>query len=100
MPRTIRTTPSARRWCDGRGGGAGRFLLLSDSRHLTPRRERDLDVQAALGPGAGGDLSAVGVGDGADDGQAEPVPARPVPARRLPARPVPARRLSAGPVPA
>ena len=38
-------------------------------------REARLDVEAASGTGVRGEGSAVGVGDGADDGQAEPVPA-------------------------
>jgi hypothetical protein len=36
-------------------------------------RERDLDVEAAVAWRIGGENGAMGVGDGSDDGQAEPV---------------------------
>jgi hypothetical protein len=64
------------------------FLGVLDVRHFRELRchirgvgplgrgcqgEGHLDVEAACGAGAGGEGGAVGVGDGPDDGQAEPV---------------------------
>src|SRR5262245_37107653 len=65
--------PSRLSWCRT----APRPLALSmNPDYRLPRkydcfREGDLDGEAAVGAGVGGDGGAVGGGDGADDGQAQ-----------------------------
>ena len=59
-------------WGTGlRGAAVCRWLRGCD--RVVWRGEADLDVESTTRPGAGGDGGAVGVGDGLDDGQSEPV---------------------------